>query len=133
MGHGAWASMRYRGISNRVRGMGPIGNAYKGCGPLGQWVTSYPGMTWAIGAQGVWGTRGMGHIGIHGQWGTGVWAMGPSNFPQMSSCQKDVKLSKRCQMSKNETPGLWREGYMYKKLSDAMRFPDIDVNFDVTK
>ena len=32
--------------------------------------------TWAIGAQGVWGTRGMGHIGnrSHGQWGT--WPMG---------------------------------------------------------
>ena len=32
--------------------------------------------TWAIGAQGVWGTRGMGHIGnrSHGQWST--WAMG---------------------------------------------------------
>ena len=33
--------------------------------------------TWVIGAQGVWGTRGMGHMGnrSHGQWGT--WAMGP--------------------------------------------------------
>ena len=32
--------------------------------------------TWAIGAQGVWDTRGMGHISnrSHGQWGT--WAMG---------------------------------------------------------
>ena len=27
---------------------------------------------------------------------------------KMSSCQKDVKLSKRCQMSKNQTHGLWR-------------------------
>ena len=27
---------------------------------------------------------------------------------QMSSCQKDVKLSKRCQMSKSQTHGLWR-------------------------
>ena len=26
----------------------------------------------------------------------------------MSSCQKDVKLSKKCQMSKNQTPRLWR-------------------------
>ena len=26
----------------------------------------------------------------------------------MSSCQKDVKLSKRCQMSKSQTHGLWR-------------------------
>ena len=33
--------------------------------------------TWAIAAQWVWGTRGMGHISnrSHGQWGT--WAMGP--------------------------------------------------------
>ena len=27
---------------------------------------------------------------------------------KMSSCQKDVKLSKRCQMSKSQTHGLWR-------------------------
>ena len=27
---------------------------------------------------------------------------------KMSSCQKDVKLSKRCQISKSETHGLWR-------------------------
>ena len=38
--------------------------------------------TWAIAAQGVWGTRGMGYMGnrSHGQWGTwamGLWAMGP--------------------------------------------------------
>ena len=54
--------------------------------------------------------------GVHGQWGTGVWAtwaMGPmGNFHL--KCQKDVMLSKRCQvvkrcqMSKNETPRLWR-------------------------
>ena len=30
---------------------------------------------------------------------------GSSNVPK---CQKDVKLSKRCQMSKNQTPRLWR-------------------------
>ena len=34
---------------------------------------------------------------------------------KMSSCQKDVKLSKRCQMSKNETPRLWRR--FTKKLN----------------
>ena len=44
--------------------------------------------------------------------------------------QKDVKLSKRCQMSKNETPRLWRR--FTKNLIDTMRFTDIDVNFDVT-
>ena len=27
---------------------------------------------------------------------------------KMSSCQKDVKLSKRCQMSNSQTHGLWR-------------------------
>ena len=27
---------------------------------------------------------------------------------KMSSCQEDVKLSKRCQMSKSQTHGLWR-------------------------
>ena len=27
---------------------------------------------------------------------------------KMSSCQKDVKLLKRCQMSKSQTHGLWR-------------------------
>ena len=27
---------------------------------------------------------------------------------KMSSCQKDVKLSKRCEMSKSQTHGLWR-------------------------
>ena len=31
-----------------------------------------------------------------------------SSVKKMSSCQKNVKLSKRCQMSKNQTPGLWR-------------------------
>ena len=33
----------------------------------------------------------------------------------MSSCQKDVKLSKRCQMSKNQTHRLWRR--FTKKLN----------------
>ena len=34
---------------------------------------------------------------------------------KMSSCQKDVKLSKRCQMSKSQTHGLWRR--FTKKLN----------------
>ena len=38
-----------------------------------------------------------------------------SKYQKMSSCQKDVKLSKRCQMSKNETPRLWRR--FTKKLN----------------
>ena len=47
--------------------MGPISN-----GGTGVWGT------WVIGAQGVWGTKGMVHIGngIRGQWGTGVRANG---------------------------------------------------------
>ena len=51
--------------------------------------------------QGVRGTRGMGHIsnGSHGQWGTGVWAMGLMGNLH-PKCQKDVKLSKRCQVVK---------------------------------
>ena len=53
---------------------------------------------------GVWGTRGMGHMrnGIHGQWGTGVWdtwAIGPMG-DLLPKYQKDVKLSKRCQVVK---------------------------------
>ena len=57
--------------------------------------------TWVIGAQGVWGTRGMGHIGngSHGHRGTGVWAMRPMGNLH-PKCQKDVKLSKRCQVVK---------------------------------
>ena len=42
---------------------------------------------------------------------------------------KDVKLSKRCQMSKNQIPGLWRR--FTKEIIDTMRFTDIDLNFDV--
>ena len=85
------------------RGMGHMGNeAHWGYG-----VQGYGG-TWAIGAQVVWGTRGMGHMGnwAHEQWGP--WAICTQNAKNMSSCQKDVKLSKRCQMSKNQTPRLWR-------------------------
>ena len=37
------------------------------------------------------------------------------NVKKMSSCQKDVKLSKRCQMSKIQTPRLWRR--FTKKLN----------------
>ena len=50
---------------------------------------------------GVWGTGGMGYKGYgpHGQRHTGVWAMGPMSdlHPKY---QKDVKLSKRCQVVK---------------------------------
>ena len=68
------------------------GMGYRGMGHMGNRGT------------GVWGTRGMGHVGngIHGQWGTGVWdtwAMGPMG-DLLPKYQKDVKLSKRCQVVK---------------------------------
>ena len=141
MGNGGTGDMRYRGISNRVQGYGAYGQwgtggmGYKGYGPHGQWVTwamgysgmghmgneaHWGGMGTGVWAQGVWGTRGMGHVGNgiqgygpHGQWGP--WAICSQNIKKMSSCQKDVKLSKRCQMSKNETPRLWRR--FTKKLN----------------
>ena len=83
--------------------MGPIGNG--GTGGMGYRGMGYMGNR----AQGVWGTRAMGHIGngSHGQWGTwamgyrgmGKWAMGPMGdlHPKY---QKDVKMSKRCQVVK---------------------------------
>ena len=49
---------------------------------------------------------------------------------KMSSCQKDVKLSKRCHMSKSQTHRLWRR-FTKKKKIHIMRFTHIDVNFDV--
>ena len=111
MGNGGTGGMRYRGMSNRVQGYGAYrqwgtgGMGYKGCGPHGQWVTWAMGHmgngiqgvwgTWAILAQGVWGTGGMGYkgYGIHGQWDTSMGNLLPKY-------QKDVKLSKRCQVVK---------------------------------
>ena len=62
---------------------GTWGMGYKGYGPHGQWDT------WAM------GYRGMSHMGKGGPW-----VICSQNIKNMSSCQKDVKLSKRCQMSK---------------------------------
>ena len=58
--------------------------------------------TWVIGAQGVWATSAMGHMGNgvqgYGQWGNGQFAPKMSKRCQvvkkMSSCQKDVKCQK---------------------------------------
>ena len=70
------------------------------------------------------GYRGMGHMGNRDTGGMGYKGYGPCRqwntwanhiIKKMSSCQKDVKLSKRCQMSKNETPRLWRR--FTKKLN----------------
>ena len=48
-------------------------------------------------------------------------------YTQLRSHRKDVKLLKRCQMSKNQTPRLW--GSFTKKIET--RFTHIDINFDV--
>ena len=58
---------------------------YKGYGPHRQWVT------WVTGYMGN-GVQGYGQMGngAHGQFAP----------KKMSSCQKDVKLSKRCQVVK---------------------------------
>ena len=74
MGNGGTGGMRYRGMSNGVQGYG----AYQ-----------------------QWGTGGMGYKGYGpcGQWDTGVWAMGPMG-DLLPKYQKDVKLSKRCQVVK---------------------------------
>ena len=54
---------------------------------------------------------------------------GPIKCQNISSCQKDVKLSKRCQMSKSQIHGLWRR--FTKKLIHIMRLTHIDINFDI--
>ena len=95
-----------------TRGMGHMGN-----GSHGQWDTGGMGHMgneahWGVWVQGmgpwVWGTRGMGHVGNgiqgygpHGQWGP--WVICSENIKKMSSCQKDVKLSKdvKCQKMKH--------------------------------
>ena len=55
---------------------------------------------------------------------------------KMSSCQKDIKLSKRCQvvqkMSHVKKSNMWTmEKVHKKKLIDIIRFTHIDVNLDV--
>ena len=135
--YGQWGhrDMRYRGMSNRVQGYGAYwqwgtgGKGHMGNGSHGQWDTGGMGHmamrpTGGYGYRGM-GTGGMGYKGYGpcGQWDTGLWAtwaMGPMGdllpkYQKMSSCQKDVKLSKRCQMSKNQTPRLWRR--FTKKLN----------------
>ena len=65
------------------RGMGYMGNRGTGYGVQGVWAT------WAM------GYRGMSHVGKGGPW-----AICSQVIKKMSSCQKDVKLSKRCQVVK---------------------------------
>ena len=77
------------------------GMGYRGMGQMGNRGTG----VWVTWAMGTW-TMGYRDIGnwAHGQWGP--WAICTQNVKKMSSCQKDVMLSKRCQMSKNQTPRL---------------------------
>ena len=49
----------------------------------------------------------------------------------MGQDSKDVKLSKRCQMSNSHTFGLYKWRRFIKKLIDIIRFTNIDINFDV--
>ena len=66
------------------------GYGYRGMGHRGYRVQG----VWAMWAMGY---RGMCHMGngAHGQWGP--WAMGPMG-DLLPKYQKDVKLSKRCQV-----------------------------------
>ena len=98
--------------------MGHMGNGIQGV--WGIWAMRPTG---GYGYRGM-GTGGMGYKGYGpcGQWDTGLWAMGPMGdllpkYEKDVSCQKDVKLSKRCQMSKNETPRLWRRFTQKIKLT----------------
>ena len=69
--------------------MRPIGGmGYRGMGHMGNRAQGY----------GVQGVSGHMDSGIHGQWGP--WVICSQNIKKMSSCQKDVKLSKRCQVVK---------------------------------
>ena len=101
IGNGGTGGMGYRG-------MGPMGHGGMGYKGYGQYDTGGMGY---MGNEAHWGYgyRGMGHMGTGGmgykgygpcgQWDTGVWAMGPMG-DLLPKSQKDVKLSKRCQVVK---------------------------------
>ena len=91
MGNGGTGDMRYSG-------MGHMGN-----GSHGQWDTGGMGHMGNEAHWGVW-VQGYGYKGYGpcGQWDTGLWttwAMGPMG-DLLPKYQKDVKLSKRCQVVK---------------------------------
>ena len=144
-GYGQWGTGCMGHMGNGVLGVWgiwairpPGGMGYRGMGHMGNR---------GYGVQGVWGIRGMGHVGnaIHGQWGSGIWAtwaMGPMG-DLLPKYQKDVKLSKRCQVVKKmsscqkdvkcqKIKHLDYGGVLQKNYIDTMRFTDIDINFDVT-
>ena len=85
--------------------MGPIGYGVQGV--WATWAMGHMGngiQGWAMRPTGGYGYRGMGYKGYGpcGQWDTGVWAtwaMGPMG-DLLPKYQKDVKLSKRCQVVK---------------------------------
>ena len=101
MANGGTGGMGYRGMSNRVQGYGAYWQW--GTGGMGHMGNGIQGV-WHMGNEahwGVWDTGGMGYKGYGpcGQWDTGVWAMGPMG-DLLPKYQKDVKLSKRCQVVK---------------------------------
>ena len=105
MGNGGTGGMGYRGMSNRVQGYGAYwlwgtrDMGHMGNGSHLQWDTG--GMR-HMGNEAHWGVWVQGY-GPCGQWDTGVWAtwaICSQNIKKMSSCQNDVKLSKRCQVVK---------------------------------
>ena len=110
MANGGTGGMGYRGMNNRVQGYGAYRQwGTRGYGVQGVWATwamGYRGYgIWAMRPTGGYGdTGGMGYKGYGpcGQWDTGVWAtwaMGPMG-DLLPKYQKDVKLSKRCQVVK---------------------------------
>ena len=109
-------------------------NGYRGCGPHG--VLGY--RRYGVQGYGHMGQYGIGILGYrtygpHGQWVQGMRPLNltltPSqwwvemvqvmcqNVEKMSHCQKDVKLSKRCQISKSQTCRLWRRFTKKNKLT----------------
>ena len=77
--------------------------------------------------------------GIHGQYGVQGYEPHGERGPMgdlLPKYQKDVKLSKRCQvvkkMSNVKKSNTWTMEEVHKKKIDTMRFTDIDINFDVT-
>ena len=101
MGNGGTRDMRYRGMSNRVQGYGAYWQwGTRSMGHMGNGIQGVWGI-WAMRPTGGYGYRGMGYKGYGpcGQWDTGLWAMGPVG-DLLPKYQKDVELSKRCQVVK---------------------------------
>ena len=107
MGNGGTGGMGYRGMSNRVQWYGAYwlwgtrGMGYMGNESHGQWDTGGMGHMgneahWGLWVQGD-GAHGHRGYGVQGVWA--MWAMGPMGN-LLPKYQKDVKLSKRCQVVK---------------------------------